>query len=74
MDVLVTGLALAGILVGVAVGVVTLQKSDDRERCESISRATGADVRFIEPHWGDWGCFAPQDEDWVDVETGRVIP
>ena len=59
---------------GVFLGVNEMDKNDDRDRCETIARTTQGDVRFIEINWGEWGCYAPQGDDWVNVESGKVIP
>lgn len=74
MNVFIGFLAIVGIVVGIPTGICELSKHKDRERCSTIAHTTHQELRFIEVHWMDWGCFAPQGEDWVDVESGRVIP
>lgn len=67
-------IAIVVAFLGIGVTINEVDKRQDRTECEMMERTTGFDLRFVEVHWGDWGCFAPHGDDWIDIESGRVIP
>lgn len=67
-------IAVIAIYLGMLLVILQVDTVQAHQKCERIAATTHQELRFVGSMFSDNGCYIARDGDWVEIETGKVIP
>lgn len=65
--------AAAAFIAGGIFLIVNAERNWAEKSCQSHSEQLDREVRFVNHHFFDWGCYVQTDDGWVDVDNVRKV-